>query len=206
MTETPIDMSDLDAARTVVHALEERRAAIVARRIAAGDDREAVAFAALAEGNAAAAEQLRVINERQARAELDLASVDAALVTASRRVAAAEGAEALVAERERMRGVATITEALRGHAARLDALLAELVGEYGALMDGFGKLQAAGFDKPSLSLIAVNAPRCVQSALVGTPLESERIPPSARRTFVELVEGWAAGADARAAAVLGSDS
>lgn len=196
-------MTDLEKASAVVADLEARRAAVVAQQDKAAEDRRGVAFAAIVDGKEAAMRQLGKINDFAIKAATELASLDAALVEARRRVAEAEAAEALAAEKEKMRGVATVTTALRAHAVKLDELLIALVAEYEALISGVVELQQAGFSQPSLALMAVNAPRAVQSALIGTNLESERIPPLQRHTFAELVSAWVAHADARAKTVLG---
>lgn len=198
-------MTDLEKAQAIVADLETRRAAVMARQDKAAKDRKAVAYDALATGDKVAGTKLQLINNAAMTAATELASLDAALAEARRRVAAAEAAEALAAERERMRGVTALTQHIRERAARLDELLRDTVAEYDGFLNAVHELHSAGFTQPNLALVAVNAPRAVQSTFVGSHLESERVPPAQRHSFAELAQGWTAGIDARAAAVLAGE-
>ena len=80
-------VSEPTLASVEVAALEERRAIIIARRIAAGDDRKRAAYDAIARRDADAADRLVRANAAAVRAEGELAEVEAALTTARRRVA-----------------------------------------------------------------------------------------------------------------------
>jgi hypothetical protein len=199
-------MTALESALAIVADLEARRAAVVARQDKATEDRKAVAYDALAAGDQVSATKLQLINNSAMTAATDLASVDAALAEARRRVADAERSEALAAERDAMRAVLPITERVRARAALLDELLKSAADQTTAFLADMAALRRAGFGHPDPGLVATNVRLAGQAAVLGSALETERVRPSQRRAFAQLAEGWTAPIDAAARAVLGDEA
>jgi hypothetical protein len=194
----------VQAALDVVADLERRLADEGAARDALVGERETIAFAALSEENRSAATRVDAINTHLAAGQERAATITAALVEARRRVAAARQAAAATEEHRRAQEVLTHANRVVELAGDLDRLGAALVRASSALESEFAAVRKLGCAHLSGQMVKVAAGRALQAALLGTPLELQRMPPAERHTFAELSHRVWAPAMQRWAAERGS--
>src|SRR5215472_8670413 len=103
-TVPTIPPSVADAERAISN-LEQKKTALIARGNQFATNRASVAFKALNDDDAAAKQKLDQINKETGQLGAEVASVDAALVTARQRLAVAQRAEARAADRERAQAI-----------------------------------------------------------------------------------------------------
>jgi hypothetical protein len=189
-------------AQEVLADLEQKHAAALARQAEAATERRRISFDAHT-GDAAARAKLDELNGAGAVLTGEIASLAEAIDEARGRVSEARRTDALAAERDVARDVRKKAAAFRRHGAELDRLAARLVVQYDALKAEAGAIRDIGVPLPGLMLINAGACRALQAALMNTGLDIERIAPSQRHTFTELVGGWVESAERWATARLG---
>jgi hypothetical protein len=119
-------------------------------------------------------------------------------------VQSAAAAEAL---KDKARKAQKILGVLRKRGADMDASLRKILEDYTAIQADMALLCALDATKVNPELVRAVCRRAMRSALqpVRTDLEMPAMPPSERRTFVQLVGPWADSAERTIAATLKSE-
>lgn len=177
----------LTTARKDLDANEERRAAI--------------AFEAET-GDAAARRSIAELTKAAAALDVDIKTVEAAVVEAARRVRAATEDLGRQAERDKARKVRAVSARLAGRGTALEAGLNQFREAYRAFQDDLRELAALGAPAPSAALVDVNSRRALDAALDGLHSKMRPVPPLERHGFAELCAGWARPSAQWAAAIL----
>jgi hypothetical protein len=130
-------------------------------------------------GDESARKKLDGLNAKVAMVAAEVASLEAAIVTAKRHVAAAEAAEVDEAERRKARDALALLDDFSRRGKLLDESLDKFMKQYDALTRDFRALQLLGYEPTSYFLA-----------------------PHARRDFISVIEGWARHVRGRAEARL----
>jgi hypothetical protein len=153
-------------------------------------------------GDESARKKLDGLNAKVAMFAAEIASLEAAIVTAKRRVAAAEAAEVDEAERRKAREALALLDDFSQRGKLLDESLHKFVRQYDELACDFRALQLLGYEPTSYPLIQTNMQAAVATKLQFTDLRQNFLAPHARRDFISVIEGWARHVRGRAEARL----
>ncbi len=194
----------LQAAREVEAALDGKRAAALRTLAEVDDARAELAFDAMTVGGEAA-KRLRALDAERGRVAADVASLEAAIVTAKRHVAGAEAAATRADERRRAGLALPIAERLRVRASAIDEGLAMARDNLRGFDDDIAELGLLGAPVASRELLQVNITRATDVALVGIYVKVRPVPPDQRRSFSELFESWSRPVELWAGRVLGDE-
>src|SRR6516225_88215 len=122
----PMMPPSVAAAEAAIANLTAKRDALVARGNELATIRASVAYKALSEDDATAKQKLDQINEESVSHSHELASVDAALVTARQKLAAAQQHEVKQAEREQAKELRVVLDQFVETATQRDEALADV--------------------------------------------------------------------------------
>jgi hypothetical protein len=153
-------------------------------------------------GDESARKKLDGLNAKVAMVAAEIASLEAAIVTAKRHVAAAEAAEVDEAERRKAREALALLDDFSQRGKLLDESLDKFVRQYDELARDFRELQLLGYEPTSYPLIQINMQAAVATKLQFTDLRQNFLAPHARRDFISVIEGWARHIRTRAEARL----
>jgi hypothetical protein len=156
-------MSEIEKAEHVLNNLRAKRDAAVARGIQLGEERTTLAFAAHASDDAKARKRLDEINRESALHDSELRSLDAAIVEAAKRVAAAQAVEAQAVDRQRAAEAQKLARELGECFPYLDRKLAEAARTLTAINDGVQQLHQLGFTAPSDAQIRLAIVQIIQT-------------------------------------------
>jgi hypothetical protein len=189
-------MSDdaiIKAERTL-SSLQAKRAAAAARAEAISRERESIGYAVFVDDDAAARKQLEKLNAEGATIAGNLEALDAAIAKATEKVVAAKAAAAKAADRQQ-------ALALRGHVVEFvecgkqaDAALAMLIAATHGMRAALNAIHGCGSDFPSHQQLLSLGEHALKTGLMQMPgfaRAFEHLPPSSRRSFSDLFEGWA---------------
>lgn len=185
-------MSAVGQAERVLCELIAKRDGLVSRGNALADERRQIAFAAHT-GDHEARKRLDTINRETSEHVSELESLVAAISEATDRLEEARCAEAAEADQANARELRRVLEGFVEHGRKIDAALAAFVNESTAFRESLTKIHSLGCDFPSHGLADTNARLAIGTALMQTPWrrDFEHLAPGRRRTFCELVAGWA---------------
>lgn len=186
--------TDVEAAERVVQELTEKRERIAHRVREISEERRTLAFAAHASADQDARSRLDALNSEGATIAGEFEGIDAAIAEANRRLGAARQAADLEVDRAHARELRSVLAKFVEHGRKTDQALAALINETSSLRETLTQMHGLGCDFPSHALADTNARLAVVTALMQTPWrrEFEHLAPRERRTFTELVNGWAA--------------
>jgi hypothetical protein len=199
MTQQP------DEAQKVLRELETKCADARARHDETTAAAKEIAFSAHT-GDDAARKRLDQLHTDIAKIGAEVSSLEAALIEARRRCAVAMAAEGDKAERARAERALSLLDDFTERGAALDTALAGFVAEYTLLVADFHKLDALGFAPTTHALIETNMRRATATALMFTGLRQDFLAPHERRSFVDVIAGWAPNVRGRAVARLNKDT
>jgi hypothetical protein len=153
-------------------------------------------------GDESARKKLDGLNAKAAQVAAEIASLEAAIVTAKRHVGAAEAAEVDEAERRKAREALALLDDFSQRGKLLDESLDKFVRQYDELARDFRALQLLGYEPTSYPLVQINMQAAVATKLQFTDLRQNFLAPHARRDFISVIEGWARHVRGRAEARL----
>ena len=179
------------AAAASLEALQKRHTALTDRGEVIREIREQIAFDALS-GDQAAALRVDEINGESFLLAEQLATVEAAIREARRRLTAArQAADAAVGRVQAEKALVHIGR-FEGLAAEMDNICRRLVETGEAMKVELRAVHALGCSHPSERLYIVNAVRAIKAGLMGSVLQLEHIAPLERHTVASLAAGWGA--------------
>jgi hypothetical protein len=180
-------------AEQAISNLESKRQALVARRDELATNRASVAFKALHEDDATAKSVLERINKESIEHDHQLASVDAALVTAKARLDSAKRAEARAADRAKAVELRAALQQFNQHAAGVDAALEVLIASCNGLQESLTAMNRCGSAFPTDAQLQSFGGRVLLGALSKTPFRRnfETLPPLERdRSMARIAQQW----------------
>jgi hypothetical protein len=157
-------------------------------------------------GDESARKKLDGLNAKVAMVAAEIASLEAAVVTAKRHVADAEAAEVDEADRGKAREALQLLDSFSKRGAQLEAGLAAFVAEYVALTREFHALDRLGYPPATWSLVQVNMALAIGTKLQATNLHQRFLAPHERRDFRDVIDGWSKHLRAKASARLNRTS
>jgi hypothetical protein len=189
----PLAPPSIDAAQAAIAALTAKRDVLVARGNELATIRASVAFKALSEDDAAAKEKLDRINRESVAHDHELASIDAALVTARQRLEAAQRHAARMADRAKAAELRAALKAFCDHAAGVDSALEVLIESCNGMEQALVEVHRCGSSFPNDAQLLSLGGRVLLGALSKTPFRRnfETLPPLERnRTMSAIVQQW----------------
>jgi hypothetical protein len=185
-------MTDIAAAQQTLVELQSKRDALVASGVELVEQRQQIAFAAHT-GDQAARKKLDGINRENGMLASELESLDVAIAEAAKRIAAAQRAEAVKAERAAALELRQDAEEMRSVGNAFGAALDAFLQADARLRNLANKFSAAGAS-PRHEQIQSLGYRALCAALMRTlwGREFEQIRPHERYAFPQLCDGWAA--------------
>jgi len=186
-------MTDVQTAEKTLTGLRRKREACVTHTLALAEDRQRLSFSAHGDGDVAAQKRLSELNRASTTAALELENIDAAIVEANTRLQAARRAEGIAADQARARELRKVLGDFVECGRKLDAATAVLVDEATEFHQALMRMHSLGCESPTSELVHVNSTLALFTALMRTPWRREfrHLSPGQKRTFAELVAGWA---------------
>jgi hypothetical protein len=128
----------------------------------------------------------RFVSEAEARKPND------AIAEATRRLAAADAAEALAADKDNARKLREVVDQFMEHAIAIDQAFQTVTKEAVALEEALKQIHSLGCQFPSRAQLDSLGARALLTALQSTPWrrEFETISPSQRQSFASLAGQW----------------
>ncbi len=210
----------IETAERVLAELVAKRDTLAGRMAELSAERQRIAFVALAGGDAKARKHLDQLNTEGATLAGEAESIEAAIAEAIARVAAAQNAEALAADREQAAALRAALGDVADCARKIDGAFETIVAEsqryddlVGLIVHKLGGSRVLGGNAPNVARIF--ALRALETMLGKTPWRREfrPVPPLERRSFSDLIcgrdhagsrtPGWAERIEADVAARLG---
>jgi len=190
--------------------LQAKRAALLARGKQLDEVRASNAFAALANGDAKARQRLDALNRETAEHGSELASIDAALKTATARLEAAQRAAAKAAQAGHAAAIREEWTAAQQDFADIDAGLSFAVGAMNRVFERYLRMQQHGL-RPPPQLVLMTTDVWITAAMALPPplwkqlnhQGLEHLPPNRKRSASSLADAWAAQTEQQAAAIGG---
>jgi hypothetical protein len=182
----------VEEAQRKIADLEAKRAALLNRGQELDQVRASYAYAAHANGDAAARAKLDKVNRETAEHGSELASIDAALATARRKLDAASAAEIKAADRAKAQELREVLASFVAAGRAIDVALKSLVSNGEAMRDAITRMNQLGSTHPSHAQLDSLGAIAVRTALTNTPWSRhfERVGPMERKTFAALVAAW----------------
>jgi hypothetical protein len=190
-----------ESAREILADLEHKLAGARERKVETESLLKANAFAANT-GDAEARKKQTKWNTDLASWAADIFSLEAAIVEARRRLAAAVAANADAQEQENARQALALLETFATRGAALDLAFEVVLAEYAQLSREFKELDRLGYPATTPSLVSVNMSLAASTKLMHTDMQNAFLAPARRRSFVESIEAWSAHVRAKATARL----
>jgi hypothetical protein len=198
----------VDAATAAIANLTAKRDVLVARANELATIRASVAFKALNDDDAAAKQKLDQINKESVSHSHELASIDAALVTARQRLESAQRHEAKVAERAKAEALRAALKQFCDHAAGVDSALEVLISSCDGMEQTLREMHRCGSSFPNDAQLLSLGSRVLIAALSKTTFRREfpAVPPLERnRTMTAIVQQWSAAVERGIRERLGAD-
>jgi hypothetical protein len=184
-----------EEAKALLPQLEEKLSAAKGRQAEISTERGSISLAAHM-GSASDRARLDELNQEGAILAGEIEGIEAAIAQARKRSAEAEAAEVAEVEQRKRREVLRLSSEIRSHAERIDELWRESLDQYGDLQTKFTEIVRLGVGRPSLHQLRVACQRALISAFIGSPLQIQIIAPNERHSVLDLINSWAAAAEA----------
>jgi hypothetical protein len=174
--------------------LQERRTHLLERRAELDTERQSVSYAALAQHDAAANKRLGEIADAISRHDGDLKALDYAIGEADKRLELARRSEAVAIDKQKARRIRVCLNKFMMTGRTLDDALTVLVEASADMKEALSEMHSLGCPYPSHDQLAVLGERALRTGLHQTIWSRyfEIVPPNERKTFVVLVQAWAA--------------
>jgi hypothetical protein len=185
-------MTKVEKAQAVLADLQAKREALIARGHELDERRQEVAFAAHT-GSKAERAKLDEVNSESITFEYDLKALDAAIAEATKRLAAADAAEAQAKERDDARKLREVVDRFVAHAVAVDKAFQTIVRQTNSLEKVLREIHILGCPFPSSAQLDSLGARALGTAIMQTPFRKafEHLAPSERQHFPQLVRQWA---------------
>jgi hypothetical protein len=193
-------MSEIQKAERTLSDLQAKRARLSARGVGIGNERAAIAYEAHATGDTRAEKRLAELHRDAAEYESQIAGLDAAIKTASERLAQAKQDEASRAEREAAKRLRKTIAEFSAAAELADARAMEFIAACQALEEAGAAMSQAGLPPTGQQRISFFG-RAVFTFLLNLPAAWRRqgdfpvLMHNERRTFSGPAREWATGAE-----------
>jgi len=192
-TTDPMIPPSVSAAEAAISNLEAKRSVLIERGSELATIRASVAYKALNDDDPTARETLSRVNKETAEHGSELASIDAALVTAKHRLEAAQRHEAKQADREQAKALRDAVRQFVQHAAGVDSALEVLISSCNGLQESLTAMHRCGSTFPSDAQLQSLGGRVLLGALSKTSFRRnfETLPPLERdRSMARIVQQW----------------
>jgi hypothetical protein len=175
-------------AAEAIRLLEGQRAGLNKRRAEHDVERQRLAYAARAQGDAAASKRLSAMADEAIRHEHELRDIEAALTTAREHLREAQEDEASAQDRGAARRVRELGNSIAARLTRADEFYAAAAAELNAANDEQAAINALGEAYPSAPQFRLNMIPAIQTAIMQLPQSwwrdwSKFLPPGERRNF-----------------------
>jgi hypothetical protein len=192
MSNKPMIPPSVAECEATISNLEAKRDVLVERGRQRDQVRASYAFAAHARDDKVAREKLDQINKETAEHSSELASIDAALVTAKQRLEAAKRHEALQQDRDNARQLSVVLDQFTRTAAELDRVLADVARLGHALHQIQVQMAQLGSPVPNGAQLDSLGFRSLLTACSATPWHRhfQVLSPHERRSFSDLIAIW----------------
>jgi hypothetical protein len=179
-------------AQGIISELEKKREECVQRAVALQETRASIALAAHADNDSRARSRLNEINRECTDHVSELASLDAALKAAHKRLDETQHREASVADQANAKELRDELRRFTDTGLRIDAALATLVEAGATLRQSLYRMHTLGAASPSHEQLSVLGTQALFTALEQTDWSEQfrRLAPSQRRTFKSLARSW----------------
>jgi chromosome segregation ATPase len=186
-------MTDIKKAEATVAELQRKREQAVQRATELSDERAACSYSAHVQHDHESRKRLSEINQALALHASELASIDAAIVEASKRVQQAQAAETAEARAEQAEKLIEAASLLRDVGRDLDSALFGLVTSGEVLAKMVDDVHALGLSHPNHQQVLSMGERAIGTVLMNTVWKRSYspIPPHERKTFTEITAAWA---------------
>ena len=194
-------------AEAAIARLEHKRSELLERGKQLDQVRASNAFAALAKDDAKARQRLDALNRETGEHASEVASVDAALVTAKQRLDLARQREALEADRTSARELKVVLDQFVETARQLDAALADVATLGHDLHKIQSRMRELGSPVPNGAQLDSLGFRCLLTSCASKPWHRhfQVLAPHERRSFSALIDIWRATNKKHLAARLGDE-
>jgi chromosome segregation ATPase len=188
-TNEQTTVADAEAA---ISRLEQKRSELLARADELASNRGSVAYKALSEDDAAARATLDRITKQSIEHGSELASIDAALVTAKQKLEVAKQHQAAQRDRDNARELSVVLDQFTQTAAELDRVLADVARLGHTLHQIQAKMYSLGSPVPNGAQLDSLGFRCLLTACAATPWHRhfQVLAPHERRSFSDLIAIW----------------
>jgi hypothetical protein len=196
-------------AEAVIRNLEDKRVALVEHGAELATIRASYAYAAHANADKAARAKLDHINKETAEHSSELASIDAALVTARQKLEAARQHEVEAADRVKATALRAALKRFVEHGVGVDAALDVLIESCNGMAQALTDMHRCGSTFPSDAQLLSLGSRVVIAALSRTTFRREfpAVPPLERnRTMSAIVQQWSDTVERHIASRLGDQT
>ena len=173
--------------------LQSKRTALLARSTELATVRASVAYKALHDDDATAKSALDRVNKETGELGAEIASLDAALVTARQKLTAAQQHEAKAAERAQAQALRGALRQFSQHAAGVDSALEVLIASCNGLQEALNAIHRCGSSFPTDAQLQSMGGRVLLGALGKTPFRRnfETLPPLERdRSMARIADQW----------------
>ena len=181
-------MNKIEKAQQVLADLNAQREKLVAKGHDLEERRQEISYGALT-GSKAERKKLDEVNAEALTYEYELKSIDAAIAQATKRLAAADAAEAQAQDKDNAnKGLRVVVDAFLSHAIALDDAFATVAKEGMALEETLKQIHSLGCAFPSRAQLDALGARALKTALMSTPWrrEFEMMSPGQRQSFTAL--------------------
>jgi hypothetical protein len=182
-------MTTTAEARATLDALTEKLAAATAREIALAGERRRLSFDAHA-GDAKAKTALDAANKASATIGLEIENLKSASEEGKRRLAEAERADEMAAQRNNASQAAALGESLVRRARKIDEALAIVAAESTAFVADISALNHLGISHPRSEQFVSLGERAMSTSLMHCPLKLRHLGHGEKRNFTETAVGW----------------
>jgi hypothetical protein len=179
-------------AEQILTDLQTKRQALVDRQFSLAQERQAIAFDALAAGDANAQKKLAAINKEAASSAAELESYDAAIAQAAARLQTAEQREAAAADRADAIEARKIWAEIEHQLQAADKASAEATDRVNEAYERLKQLHLLGVAHPNTQQFCVYGGFVAASYQMKTPSarEGRFLAPNERRDWKALVDAW----------------
>jgi chromosome segregation ATPase len=192
-------MNEVNKYQEALGRLQDKRAKLIERSSKLAEERAAISFEAHASEDERAQRRLKQIHQDIVSQESELASIDAAIATATEKLRFAESEHAREQDRTEALAARAMLHELMDNGAKLNEAMAQLVSELDRQKLLFEQLRALGVQNPQPDMIRVKSAHCVSTALMLSGIQkqigSEFLSPAQRADFQTLYARWAEAID-----------
>jgi hypothetical protein len=187
-----VKKTDIQKAQDVLDELNAQRDALIARGYVLEERRQEISFLAHTGAKKERA-QLDLVNSEAITHEYELKSLESAIQEATKRLAAADAAQALAQDKENARALRAVVDKFVAHSIALDEAFQQMTAEANALREVLIEIHGLGCQFPSFDQLNSLGARALGTAIMNTPWKRDyqHLAPSERQSFPKLVSDWA---------------